>query len=199
MPELPDIVVLARSMDAALRGKVIADVVANQPKCLNVEPEALREGVAGRRLERFWPRGKWVLAAFDENERRALTGFGEFVSYPAEKIVIREGESQNCLYFLLKGVVHALHKVKGGTTPVGAIREGEWFGEVNIFDPDRASAMVVARTDARMWRISRSRLEEFLNAHPPLGCMVLLGAAEVLARRTRALVTKLNATWELSW
>lgn len=108
-------------------------------------------------------------------------------------------ENQECLYFLIQGVLHAVHKVQSGVTPLGTIKDGEWFGEINIFDPKVSSAMVVAHTDSQVWRISRSKLEEFLNSHPELGCQLLLGVAEVLARRTRGLVAKLNATWELSW
>ena len=72
MPELPDILVLARSMDEALRGKTIAAVTVNQPKCLNVPPAAFRAQVVGRRLERFWQRGKWVLGELDDGATLAL-------------------------------------------------------------------------------------------------------------------------------
>mgnify|MGYP001583731316 FL=1 len=59
--------------------------------------------------------------------------------------------------------------------------------------------MVAARTPSLVWCISRARLEEFLNTCPTLGCLLLLGIAEVLARRTRGLVARLNAAWEISW
>jgi CRP-like cAMP-binding protein len=70
---------------------------------------------------------------------------------------------------------------------------------INIFDPKSSSAMVVAHVESQAWSISRPKLEEFLNNHPELGCLLLLGVGEVLARRTRDMVAKLNATWELSW
>lgn len=72
MPELPDIVVLAASMNQALSGKTIADVTVNQPKCLNAPPDAFRERVVGRSLERFRQRGKWVLANLDDDGTLAL-------------------------------------------------------------------------------------------------------------------------------
>jgi len=72
MPELPDIVVLARSMDEALCGKTIADVTVNQPKCLNLSPEAFREQIIGRRLDGFRQRGKWVLVDLDDGATLAL-------------------------------------------------------------------------------------------------------------------------------
>jgi CRP-like cAMP-binding protein len=56
----------------------------------------------------------------------------------------------------------------------------------------------VARSESQVWYISRSKLEEFLNVSPALGCQLILSAAEVLARRIRGVLAKLNATWELS-
>jgi CRP-like cAMP-binding protein len=140
-----------------------------------------------------------VLGSFEEQDRRALTSYGEFLAFKPEQTVIREGQSQESLYFLVQGLLHAVHVVKDGATPLGAIRDGEWFGEINIFDPQRASAMVVSRTNSLVWRISRNDLEAFLNDHSALGCLLLLGVGEVLARRTRAVTEKLNAAWELSW
>jgi CRP-like cAMP-binding protein len=140
-----------------------------------------------------------LLAGFDEADRRELTGYGEFRDFEAGRTVIGEGQSQESLYLLLQGRLNAVHKIDDGEAPLGTIRNGEWFGEVNIFDPQQASAMVVAHVNARTWQISRTKLEEFLNAHPLLGCQLLLGVGEVLARRSRDLTTKLNATWEISW
>lgn len=140
-----------------------------------------------------------LLASFDEADRQALTGHGRFLQFKAGQTIIREKERQDCLYFLIQGELRAVHQLKGGSAPVGTIRAGEWFGEINIFDPKAASAMVVAHIDSQVWSISRPKLEGFLNEKPDLGCLLLLGVGEVLARRTRELVAKLNATWELSW
>lgn len=140
-----------------------------------------------------------VLASFEKEDRAELSAYGKFYTFRANETVIREGDAQNCLYLLINGMLHAVHKVEDGATPIGTIKAGEWFGEVNIFDPQKASAAVISRDESHVWRISRQRLEEYLNNHPSFGCLLLLGVSEVLARRTRELVNKLNATWELSW
>ncbi len=72
MPELPDIVVLANSMNEALRGKTVSEVIVNQPKCLNVPYEEFAARVEGRRMGRFWQRGKWVIADLDDGSALAL-------------------------------------------------------------------------------------------------------------------------------
>ena len=139
------------------------------------------------------------LASFEEADRVALSGYGRIIELKANNVVVKEGDPQESLYFLLEGVLHAVHKVNGGFAPLGTIKAGEWFGEINIFDPQTATAMCVAHMDSKAWVISRDKLEQFLNDHPSLGCMLLLGVAEGLAKRTRTMVKKLNATWEISY
>lgn len=66
MPELPDIAVLARSMNQALSNRTIVDAVVNQPKCLNRSKKSFRLAVRGRTFIRCYQRGKWVLADLDQ-------------------------------------------------------------------------------------------------------------------------------------
>jgi len=67
MPELPDIVILARSMDQALRSRSIASVAVHQSKCLNRPVEDFCQAVVSRKFQRAWQRGKWVLADLDRD------------------------------------------------------------------------------------------------------------------------------------
>lgn len=66
MPELPDIVILARSMDKGLNGRTVVDSVVNQPKCLNMTPQRFNKEVKGRKIESSSQRGKWVITDLDE-------------------------------------------------------------------------------------------------------------------------------------
>jgi formamidopyrimidine-DNA glycosylase len=72
MPELPDLVILARSMDQALRGQTITGVTVNQPRCLNVEPQELEAALAGRTIGGARQRGKWALLDLDSGDVLAL-------------------------------------------------------------------------------------------------------------------------------
>ena len=72
MPELPDIVVLARSMNQVLPGRRIAAVTVNQPKCLNVAEEEFRRALIGRAFQDATQRGKWLLIDLDRDWTLAL-------------------------------------------------------------------------------------------------------------------------------
>jgi formamidopyrimidine-DNA glycosylase len=60
MPELPEITLLARQMQAELTGRTIAGVEVLQPKCLNVPTETFVAGLIGARLLGVRGRGKWL-------------------------------------------------------------------------------------------------------------------------------------------
>ncbi len=117
MPELPDIVVLARSLDEALKGERIADVTVNQPRCLNVSPEAFLDAVVGREVARAWQRGKWALLDLDRDSRIALNlgmggevcvhGAEEAPDPKREKVALRFASGKQLwAHFWWFGMVH---------------------------------------------------------------------------------------------
>lgn len=151
MPELPDIVVLARSMDDALRSKTVADVTVNQPKCLNLPPETFRARVVGRRIEGVQQRGKWALADLDDGATLALNlgmggeirlhGPGETPDPGRERVVLcfADGE-QLWIHHWWFGHVHWV--------PPGALAEHPQIGALGAepladdFTVERLAAML---------------------------------------------------------
>jgi formamidopyrimidine-DNA glycosylase len=76
MPELPEITLLARQMQAELVGKTIAGVEVLQPKCLNLPPEALVQALTGARLLEVTHRGKWIFVETDRGWLLLNLGMG---------------------------------------------------------------------------------------------------------------------------
>ncbi len=62
MPELPEIVNLARQMDRELKGRKIAALDIRQPKCLNMPPGHFQTLLLGKSFVQVGFKGKWVLA-----------------------------------------------------------------------------------------------------------------------------------------
>jgi formamidopyrimidine-DNA glycosylase len=65
MPELPDVYILAKSMNEVLLSRPITDVVVNQPKCMNMTPRKFTNRVKDTRFESIYQRGKWIIADMD--------------------------------------------------------------------------------------------------------------------------------------
>ena len=90
-----------------------------------------------------------VLSGYSEEDREILSTYGKFITFREKATVIKEKHTQDCLYFVIDGTLKAIHQLEVGATPVGTIHTGEWFGEVNIFDPSEASADVIAQVIRR--------------------------------------------------
>lgn len=128
MPELPDIVVLARSMDQALRGKRIAEVTVNQPKCINLDPMEYSRALVGSRVERARQKGKLAILDLDNGWSLWFSlGMGGEVALHSpeeehdpgrERVAFRfEDGSQLWAHFWWFGNVHALPTAELETDP----------------------------------------------------------------------------------
>jgi formamidopyrimidine-DNA glycosylase len=60
MPELPEVAVFARDMQKELVGRTITEIEIRQPKCLNLPQEDFEAALAGARIFRVTPHGKWL-------------------------------------------------------------------------------------------------------------------------------------------
>lgn len=81
---------------------------------------------------------------------------------------------------------------------LGKIQHGEWFGEINVFDPANASASVDAMQFSQVWSIKREGIEQFFNSYPVPGLSLMISIASLLAHRLRKLDEKLTVAKQLS-
>lgn len=135
-----------------------------------------------------------IVADLQPDDRLLLSSYGEFHSYQPGQEVIKQGDPQDCLFLVLGGLLHARRTANGREFLLGRIEPGESFGEINIFDPSSASATVVAREFAQVWRINREDLEEFLETSPVAGGNLVVGIATQLSRRLRHVNERLVET-----
>ncbi|MBD3405522.1 MAG: bifunctional DNA-formamidopyrimidine glycosylase/DNA-(apurinic or apyrimidinic site) lyase [Candidatus Lokiarchaeota archaeon] len=123
MPELPDIVVLTRSMNEVLPGRTIIDATVNQPKVLNKTVEVFISLITGRKIMQIRQRGKWILAELDKNLVLAfnLGMGGEIILHAAEekpdpkkeRVVLHlDNSKQLWIHFWWFGHVHLIESTE---------------------------------------------------------------------------------------
>lgn len=120
-----------------------------------------------------------------DDDRRILSGYGEFLPVEKDKHLIEEGLDQNSLFVVLHGTLHATTMRSGHAVLLGKIARGETIGEMNLLDPTKASATVTAIEFSQVWRISGDALEDFMNSYPMPAAHLLIGIGRTLARRLR--------------
>jgi len=132
-----------------------------------------------------------LVAELNEEDRALLSSYGLFSYLEAGQLVIRQQSAQNCLYFVISGTLHAKRADEGREVLLSAIGQGEWFGEINIFDPSAASASVSAVSASQIWSIGREELLSYFAVYPEAAVRLLIGIATLLSRRVRQVSQKL--------
>ena len=126
-----------------------------------------------------------ILNPLGDDDRRLLSGYGEFRPVLKDNHLIEEGLDQDRLFFVINGTLHATTLRGGHPVLLGKIGRGETIGEINLLDPNKASATVTAVEFAQVWTITRESLEEFMNEYPLPAAHLLVGIGKTLARRLR--------------
>lgn len=124
-------------------------------------------------------------ATLDEDDRGDLSGFGEFLDLTAGDVLIQEGVEQNSLFLIIMGTFHVQTETTGRAVLLGSLKSGDGVGEVNIFDAGKASASVISKSISQIWKIDRSQLEQYLEAHPKAASRLLVSVATQLSKRLR--------------
>ena len=138
------------------------------------------------------------VAELSEEDRGTLSSYGEFRFAEGGELLIKQGESHGRLLFIISGVLHAVRRDVDREVLLGAIRRGEWVGEVDLFDPVSAMCSVIVIEEAQYWTITRSNLEEFINNYPRAGIQLVISLAALLGRRLRSVTRRLVEEAELA-
>jgi len=107
-----------------------------------------------QRIEKF--------ASFSEEDLNSFLEVGKLKEYDPGETIIKKGDHDQWLYFLLSGEVKI---VKEENTFAILNRSGDLFGEMGIIDNLARSASVWAHTRTTLLGINCSNLSEQLSSH----------------------------------
>ena len=103
--------------------------------------------------------------------------------YRDGEAIIRQGEDGQCMYVVQSGQVRVVREKDGTEFELAVMGEGEFFGEMSLFERQRRSATVHAHGDARVLTIDRRTLLQRIQGDPSLAFRII----ETLSRRVREL------------
>ncbi len=126
-----------------------------------------------------------------EDDRDLLASYGEFRGVQPDHDMIRQGEEQLHIYFVISGRLEVRRQGLEDDIVVGSISAGESIGEMSVFDQGPASANIRALEFSQIWRIDGESLKQFINDNPVCGNRILLGLSTILSKRVRALSAQL--------
>ena len=139
-----------------------------------------------------------IVANLNPEDVKVLESYGRFDSAKPGTVLIEQGISHGKLFLVISGLLHARRVDQGTDVLLGQVEEGEWLGEVDLFDPLEAVCSVITVGECQYWEITRDRLEEFIGNCPSAGTLLLIGLATTLSRRIREVTRKLSEQTELT-
>jgi len=128
-----------------------------------------------------------VLRGLTPEERGALAPQFKVESYPAGKVIFREGDPGNKVYFVLRGVVQIEKGVdEANATRLARLGRGELMGEISVLDKSPRTATATAYVDTELAVMGRQQVDALVATHPKIAAKIFLGISQSLARRLRS-------------
>lgn len=107
--------------------------------------------------------------------------------YEDGEVLIRQGESGDCMFVIQEGQVEVVHEHDGRQTRLRLVGEGEFVGEMAIFERDVRSATVRAVGRVRALTIDKKNLLRQINEDPSMAFRLV----QVMSRRIRDMSAEL--------
>lgn len=124
-----------------------------------------------------------ALEFFEEKDLHGLLKLSKAVKYEPGDIIIREGQQENWIYFILSGKIGIQ---KEGET-IGVLkRQGDIFGEMGIVDGSPRSATIIAIEETACLAIDTSYANQLSDKDRiAFNCILYQVFSRVLAARLR--------------
>ncbi len=98
-------------------------------------------------------------------------------------VIIRQGDDGDCMYVIQSGAVEVVQHVDGKDVPIATRSEGEFFGEMSIFEREVRMATVRARGPVRVITVDKKNLMKRIQEDPSLAFRLL----QTMSQRLREL------------
>ena len=115
-------------------------------------------------------------------------------NFPAEDVIIQEGQPGNSLFIMQTGEVEItkqLTLVLDEDTPKERVfirlkaEHGVYFGEMALLENETRSATVTALTDCSLLELHQKDFLDLIERNPAMGVKLILRLAQVLSRHLR--------------
>lgn len=101
--------------------------------------------------------------------------------YAPGQPIVREGELGDCMYVVQSGTVEVVKTTSSGERCLGVLSDGDFFGEMSIFEHEVRSATVRAIGEARVLKVDKRTLLRRMKEDPTLAFNIL----ETMSHRLR--------------
>ncbi len=113
------------------------------------------------------------------------SGLGK--EYKRGDVIVRQGETGDCMYVVQHGQVEVVQEKDGKEYRLSVLGDGEVFGEMSLFDREPRSATVRALDKARVLTLDKRTFLRRVHEDPSLAFSIL----QKMSRRIREVDSQL--------
>lgn len=88
--------------------------------------------------------------------------------YRSGESIVRQGTAGNCMYVIQEGQAEVYREENGREIRMAVLKEGDFFGEMSIFDREVRAATVKALGDVRVLTIDKKTFMRRIQKDPSL-------------------------------
>jgi CRP/FNR family cyclic AMP-dependent transcriptional regulator len=117
-----------------------------------------------------------LFESFSADDLRAVSSHLVRRRFPKNSVIITEGDATNSLYIILSGKVKAfLNDENGKEVILNVVNEGEYFGEVSLFDNGSRSASIMTLEDCQFAVLEKTAFLKCISTQPELALTIIKG------------------------
>ena len=139
-------------------------------------------------------RHEMIFSQLDDEDINKISSFFELATYPAHRVIFREGEPGDFVGFVVSGKLEVKKQTefKGNQLIIAILGSGALVGELSIFENHNRSATVEAVDNTTMLILRNETLDNFIHQHPVTGIKILKNLIRILSLRLRKATERLT-------
>jgi CRP-like cAMP-binding protein len=126
-----------------------------------------------------------ILQGLNDSELATVVRRAKRMEYKAGGVIVREKSPGGMLHIIIEGSVDVKKKSDDTERTLAALKVGEIFGEMSLFDDAPYSASVVARENTSTLSLYKNDFLDFAGQHPEVAFKVAVNIINTLAERLR--------------
>jgi CRP/FNR family cyclic AMP-dependent transcriptional regulator len=107
--------------------------------------------------------------------------------YNDGEIIVRQGDTGNCMYVIQQGEVEVVTSTNGGELHLRTLQANDFFGEMALFEQEKRSATIRSKGTARILTIDKKSFLGGIHEDPSLAFRIV----ETMSHRIRDLTDRL--------
>ena len=130
-------------------------------------------------------KGLYLFQRLQEDELEPLAKIIVEKSYGTGQKVFKEGDPSSSLFIVKSGSVEIIKATETEEKVLASFSEGEFFGEMALFEYAPRSADVRVVLDATIFEITKEDFDQFILEQPSIAARLLYSMMEDMSRRVR--------------